>query len=114
MHAREQFYYVVLHGVGILKLVHEHVLETVGKILAYLRIPAQKTPCIQQKVVKVQRIVLFEVLFVAAVYAHIVVHLVLVGVLARILVGFKAEHLCVAYVELGGFKQLIVVIVQLF
>ena len=114
MYLCKHFYNIVLHGVCILKFVHEGIFEPVRKIFAHLRIGAQQAADIQEKVVEVERIILFQMLFVLHVDAHIVFDMVFVSVLACVLVGLQAEHLCVAYVELCVFEHLIVVKVELF
>ena len=108
MHGGQQFYDVVLHGVGVLKLVHVYVAESAGKVFERVLIRFEEAQRLGEQIVEVERVVLFEVVAVGGIDGADVAYLIDICIFLGVLLGRFAEHFGVRDVEFDVFEEFFV------
>lgn len=113
MHAREHLDDVELHGVGILKFVDVDIAELARKIFPRLLVGSKQRARLGEKVVKVERVVLLQVLIVLFVDLHRLFDIALRAVLRGVLRGREPQHLGVGDMPLDALQEAVLFEVQL-
>ena len=102
--ACKELHDLILHFVRILELVHENIAETPRKVLPHFLMSTQEVARLVQKVVKIERIVLLQMLLIARVHLDDFVDLPFSRFLFRIAFRIKPQHLRIGNMPFDIFK----------
>ena len=87
---------LILHAVGVLILIDQNVLKAPAVIVEHRGGGDKELQRLEQQVVKVERIVVLQALFVEAVNLYDLLHAEILVRLGKVLVRGEHIHLCVA------------------
>ena len=97
-----------LHGIGVLKLVHEDIAEPAAEVLPRVRVVFEEQTGFVQKIVEVEGVVFPKVLLIAGVYFHDLVDIPFRRVFGGVLGGRKPQHFGVADMPFDVLQQFFV------